>query len=83
VEEPEMQRQTDRGKDVTEAWTIADICRARGISLRTGCRERSAGRWPRPDFVVGVGPRQQPRWLSESVRRWLEAGGKVAGKASR
>jgi hypothetical protein len=33
---------------------------------------RSAGKLPRPDLHVG----KLPRWKPESIRRWIEGGGR-------
>jgi hypothetical protein len=35
-------------------------------------RERSAGRVPKPDFMAG----RCPRWKPETIRRWIEGGGR-------
>lgn len=50
---------------------MADLPALLGISRRTLERERSAGRFPRPDKIVG----KRPLWRLETVRRWLEGGG--------
>ena len=42
-----------------------------GISRRTIERERSAGRFPRPDLTVG----KMPLWRPETIREWIEGGG--------
>jgi predicted DNA-binding transcriptional regulator AlpA len=60
--------------DTTErlTWRLEDICRALGISRRSLERERSAGRFPRPDLRIG----RMPLWAPETIRRWVEAGGR-------
>jgi hypothetical protein len=58
------------------ALTLGDVCKLRRESRRTAERERSAGLWPSPDFFVGTGTRKSPRWRAETVRRWIEGGGK-------
>jgi len=53
------------------AWRLADVAQALGISRRTLERERSAGRFPRPDIHIG----KAPLWQPETIRRWVEGGG--------
>lgn len=60
---------------IEPALSIDDVCKVRNESRRTGERERSAGHWPKPDFHVGTGGRKSPRWLPETIRRWLAEGG--------
>ena len=51
--------------------TLAEVCRIRAVSRRTGERERSAGLWPKADYYVGTGTRKSPRWRPPTIRRWL------------
>ena len=37
---------------------LAEVCRIRAVSRRTGERERSAGLWPKADYYVGTGTRE-------------------------
>jgi predicted DNA-binding transcriptional regulator AlpA len=53
-------------------WRKKAVARALGISERALDRERSAGRFPRPDLVIG----RMPLWRPETIRRWVEGGGK-------
>jgi hypothetical protein len=53
-------------------WTIGDICSYARCSRRWVEGQRSAGRLPRPDARVG----RCPRWRPETIRRWLETGGR-------
>jgi hypothetical protein len=53
-------------------WTIDDICIYVRCSRRWVEGQRSAGRLPRPDAHVG----RCPRWRPESIRRWIETGGR-------
>jgi hypothetical protein len=62
---------------IEPALTLADVCKLRRESRRTGERERSAGLWPRPDFFVGTGTRKSPRWRAETIRRWIGEGGRT------
>jgi predicted DNA-binding transcriptional regulator AlpA len=50
------------------AWRLDDIAQSLGISRRALERERSAGRFPRPDLTIG----RMPLWKPETVRRWIE-----------
>ena len=45
---------------------------ALGVSRRTIERERSAGRFPRPDLTIG----RMPLWRPETIRDWVERGGR-------
>jgi predicted DNA-binding transcriptional regulator AlpA len=50
-----------------------DLERVLSCSSRTLERLRSAGRLPRPDLHVG----RSPRWRAETIRRWIESGGRA------
>jgi predicted DNA-binding transcriptional regulator AlpA len=52
-------------------WRLNDIVEATGLSRRTIERERSAGRFPRPDKKVG----KMPLWRPETIREWVAEGG--------
>jgi predicted DNA-binding transcriptional regulator AlpA len=41
------------------------------ISRRSLERERSAGRFPKPDRMIG----KRPLWSVTTVRKWMERGG--------
>ena len=49
-----------------------DLPIALGVSRRTLERERSAGRFPKPDPTVG----RMPLWRPETIREWIERGGR-------
>jgi predicted DNA-binding transcriptional regulator AlpA len=51
-------------------WRLADVVKALGVSRRTIERERSAGRFPRPDRIMG----RAPLWMPETIRAWVEGG---------
>jgi predicted DNA-binding transcriptional regulator AlpA len=53
------------------ALRLDEVAAAVGLSRRAIERERSAGRFPRPDRVVG----RVPLWSPDTVRRWVEGGG--------
>jgi predicted DNA-binding transcriptional regulator AlpA len=50
---------------------LDELARALGISRRALERERSAGRFPRPDLTIG----RMPLWRPETIRDWIEGGG--------
>jgi predicted DNA-binding transcriptional regulator AlpA len=49
------------------AWRLEQIAKALGISRRALERERAAGRFPKPDKVIG----RMPLWRPETVKAWL------------
>jgi len=51
-------------------WRLVEVARALGVSRRTIERERSAGRFPKPDLTIG----KTPLWTRESLVRWIEEG---------
>jgi hypothetical protein len=54
-------------------WTFEVVIRSLGgVSRRTLERERSAGRFPRPDLKIG----KRPMWKPETIRAWIERGGR-------
>jgi hypothetical protein len=54
------------------AYRIDELSDALGVSRRAIERERSRGRFPKPDLVIG----KMPLWRVESVRAFLERGGR-------
>lgn len=53
------------------ALRLDELAQALGISRRAIERERSAGRFPRPDLTIG----RMPLWRPETIRQWIEGGG--------
>ena len=51
-------------------YRIDELAEALRISRRAIERERAAGRFPRPDLVIG----KMPLWRVETVRSYLERG---------
>jgi predicted DNA-binding transcriptional regulator AlpA len=49
-----------------------EVAAAVGLSRRLLERERAAGRFPAPDLKIG----RCPLWRPETIRRWLENGGR-------
>jgi predicted DNA-binding transcriptional regulator AlpA len=49
------------------AYRMADLVELTGLSRRLLERERSAGRFPKPDRVVG----RVPLWRPETITAWL------------
>jgi predicted DNA-binding transcriptional regulator AlpA len=54
------------------ALRLDELAAALGVSRRAIERERSAGRFPRPDRIIG----RMPLWSPETIRAWLEKGGR-------
>lgn len=54
------------------AYRLDELAEALGVSRRTIERERSVGRFPRPDLTIG----RMPLWQPETIRRWVERGGR-------
>ena len=50
---------------------LDELAASLGVSRRAIERERSAGRFPRPDLTIG----RMPLWRPETIRRWMEGGG--------
>jgi excisionase family DNA binding protein len=53
--------------------TVTDLARLLVCDRRTVERLRAAGRLPRPDLMIG----RLPRWKPETIRRWIENGGRA------
>lgn len=51
---------------------LNEVARMLGISRRALERERSAGRFPRPDLTIG----RMPLWRPETISTWIEGGGR-------
>jgi hypothetical protein len=52
------------------ALRLDDLATALSVSRRSIERERSAGRFPLPDRVVG----KMPLWSPETIRQWMAGG---------
>jgi len=52
-------------------WRLSTVAEQLGISRRALERERSAGRFPKPDAVIG----RMPLWKPETVKQWLDQRG--------
>ena len=53
------------------AYRLNEVAKALGVSRRLIERERSAGRFPRPDLTIG----RAPLWTRETLARWIAGGG--------
>ncbi|WP_169979476.1 helix-turn-helix transcriptional regulator [Tautonia rosea] len=53
------------------ALRLDEVAEAIGVSRRTIERERSAGRFPKPDRKIG----KVSLWSVETIRAWIEGGG--------
>jgi predicted DNA-binding transcriptional regulator AlpA len=51
---------------------LDELAAALGVSRRAIERERSAGRFPKPDLIIG----RMPLWRPETIRSWIEGGGR-------
>ena len=51
---------------------LDEVASLLGISRRVLERERSAGRFPRPDMTIG----RMPLWKPATIRAWVEDGGR-------
>ena len=49
------------------AYRLDELATALGVSRRTIERERSAGRFPKPDKLIG----KMPIWRVETIRSWI------------
>jgi hypothetical protein len=68
-----LDRQADaRPRIEPLAYRLDELADALGVSRRAIERERSAGRFPRPDLTIG----KMPLWRPETVRSFLERGGR-------
>jgi hypothetical protein len=77
VELPALRAALDRRADNRPrieplAYRIDELADALGVSRRAIERERAAGRFPKPDLVIG----KMPLWGVETVRAFLERGGR-------
>jgi hypothetical protein len=52
-------------------YRLGEVARSLGVSRRTLERERSAGRFPPPDLLIG----KAPLWTRETLVRWVGEGG--------
>jgi hypothetical protein len=52
-------------------YRLGEVARSLGVSRRTLERERSAGRFPKPDLTIG----KAPLWTRETLIRWIAEGG--------
>ena len=49
------------------ALRLDEVARALGVSRRAIERERSVGRFPKPDLTIG----RMPLWMPETIREWI------------
>jgi predicted DNA-binding transcriptional regulator AlpA len=50
---------------------LDELAAALGVSRRAIERERSAGRFPKPDLTIG----RMPLWKPQTIREWVGRGG--------
>ncbi|MFI5458037.1 MAG: helix-turn-helix transcriptional regulator [Isosphaerales bacterium] len=53
-------------------YSMTEVARVLSVCRRTIERERSAGRFPKPDLHIG----KRPLWTKESLLRWIANGGR-------
>ncbi len=65
---------TDAAPAVVDRLTyrLDEVAASLGVSRRTIERERSAGRFPKPDRHIG----RAPLWSRETLVRWIAEGGR-------
>ena len=69
-----LERQTDdRPRVEPLTYRLEDLVDALGLSRRFLERERAAGRFPKPDLRLG----KAVLWRVETIRTWIERGGRV------
>jgi predicted DNA-binding transcriptional regulator AlpA len=68
-----MNRRPEAASPAVErlAYRLDEVAKALGVSRRLIERERSAGRFPRPDLTIG----RAPLWTRETLVRWISGGG--------
>lgn len=66
---PLVEREGVSGKRLT--LRLDEVVAALGVSRRSIERERAAGRFPKPDLMLG----RMPLWRPETLRAWVERGG--------
>jgi len=49
--------------------SIVEVAKLLGVSKRLIERDRSAGKFPMHDLVIG----RMPRWKPETVRAWIDS----------
>lgn len=54
--------------------SVARVAALLDVHKRTIEKHRAAGRFPKPDAVIG----RMPRWKPETIRAWIDAGGASA-----
>jgi predicted DNA-binding transcriptional regulator AlpA len=50
---------------------LGEVAKSLGVSRQRLVRERSAGRFPKPDLTIG----KAPLWRPATIREWIEPGG--------
>ncbi|WP_152051314.1 helix-turn-helix transcriptional regulator [Tautonia marina] len=70
MERPSLPEAPTRPPVERLALRLDEIAEAIGISRRTIERERSAGRFPKPDRVIG----RVSLWSRSTIIKWLEGG---------
>jgi predicted DNA-binding transcriptional regulator AlpA len=66
---PDVVRASDPLERLT--YRLGEVASLLGVSRRTLERERSAGRFPKPDLAIG----KAPLWTRETLAHWIAEGG--------
>ena len=56
------------GAAIEKLFSITQLAETLSVSRRTLERERAAGRFPKPDAIIGT----RPRWKPSTVRAWID-----------
>ncbi len=59
--------------EIEPLWRIKDVYTFLNCSRRSVERIKSSGELPKPDRIVG---KRSPRWKPETIRAWVERGGR-------
>ena len=54
-------------------YSMTEVARVLSVCRRTIERERSAGRFPKPDLHIG----KRPLWTTETIRSFIRRGGSI------
>ena len=69
---PRLESKPEAAAPERLTYRLDELADALGVSRRTIERERSAGRFPRPDLTIG----KMPLWRVETIRQWVEGSGR-------
>jgi len=73
VKQADSTESVNAGHVIESLLSIDDLARILLCSRRLVERMRSAGKIPKPDIRIG----KMPRWRAETIREWIESGGRA------